>query len=423
MDKLLVRGGTQLRGTITISGAKNAALPLMTAALLARGRTVIKNVPNLRDVHTLAQLLREIGANVDVRDHELIIDTTEELTPFASYDLVKKMRASIYVLGPFLARYAEAKVSLPGGCAWGPRPVDLHIKGMEALGAKVEIDQGYIIADGKLRGGEYEFTPISVGATGNVLMAAVLAEGKTVLKNCAIEPEITNLVDMLIAMGAEIEGRGTRTLAITGVRELKPVEFDVIPDRIEAGTYMAAAAMTGGELVLQNCEPSHLTAVIKKMEDAGCTIEAKERVLFIKGPKQLNAVSMTTEEYPGFPTDMQAQWMAMMAIADGQSEVIDTIYKDRFTHAAELMRLNADIAVDGNHARVVGHPRLKGAPVMSTDLRASASLVLAGLVAEGETDVARVYHIDRGYEAIEKKLSAVGANIERVREKMEFDKA
>lgn len=423
MDKIVVHGGKQLCGTVTISGAKNAALPLMVAALLCKGKTTLHNVPKLRDVTTLAELLSEIGAVVEQRDHSLIIDTTNTITPFASYELVKKMRASIYVLGPFLGRFGEAKVSLPGGCAWGPRPVDLHIKGMEQLGAEITIDNGYIIAKGDLKGGHFRFDPISVGATGNILMAAVLAKGQTTLENCAIEPEITNLVDMLIAMGAQIQGRGTRRLIIDGVSELQAVEFNVIPDRIEAGTYMAAAAMTNGELILKNCEPSHLTAVTTQMEAVGCTIEIGERVLFIKGPKRLQSSVLKTEAYPGFPTDMQAQWMAMMAVADGESEITDTIYTDRFTHAAELMRLNAKISVHGNVAKIVGCTKLKGAPVMSTDLRASASLLLAGLVAEGKTTVARVYHIDRGYESIEKKLSAVGALVERIREKMEFDKA
>ena len=331
------------------------------------------------------------------------------------------MRASIYVLGPLLARFHQVKVSLPGGCAWGPRPVDIHIKGMEELGADIQIDNGYIYAKGQLEGARIHMDKVSVGATGNLLMAAVLAKGTTILGNSAIEPEITNLVEMLIAMGAKIKGSGTRILEIEGVDKLNAVEFDVIPDRIEAGTYMAAAAITGGDIELTNCRADHLKAVIKKMLEAGCEVIEKSDSIHIKGPTKLNAIDVTTEVYPGFPTDMQAQWMAMMSVADGSSRVTDTIYTDRFTHAAELSRLNADIEVTNNSAYIHGKDQLKSAPVMSTDLRASASLILAALVADGETEVQRVYHIDRGYQDIEKKLQAVGADIERIHERMEFD--
>jgi UDP-N-acetylglucosamine 1-carboxyvinyltransferase len=421
MDKLLVNGGKRLMGTVYISGAKNAALPLMTAALLTKGKTVLNNVPNLKDVKTLADLLSQMGVKIEFNDKQLILDTSGEILAVAPYELVKKMRASIYVLGPLLARFASAKVSLPGGCAWGPRPVDLHITGMKQLGAEIDIDEGYIIAKGNLVGGHINFEKISVGATGNVLMAAVLAKGTSLLENSAIEPEITNLAEMLVAMGAKINGIGTRRLEITGVEKLNPIEFSVIPDRIEAGTYMAAGAMTEGEIILKGCEPKHLEAVIKKMEEAGCKIEIGENVLFLKGPKKLTAVNLTTEEYPGFPTDMQAQWMAMMSIADGTSKITDTIYHDRFTHVAELTRLNAAITINANSATVKGKAKLKAAHVMSTDLRASASLILGGLVATGTTHVERIYHLDRGYEQIEQKLVGLGADVNRVNEKAEFD--
>jgi UDP-N-acetylglucosamine 1-carboxyvinyltransferase len=421
MDKIIVNGGNRLIGSVIISGAKNAALPLMVAALLAEGKTVLKNVPNLRDVDTLILLLQEMGAVCTKRGSELTIDTTGEIKAEAPYEHVKKMRASIYVLGPLLARYGHAKVSLPGGCAWGPRPVDLHIKGMEKLGAKINIDHGYIHAEGRLIGSDLFLDTISVGATGNILMASVLADGKTIIKNAATEPEITNLAEMLIAMGAKITGVGTRTLKIEGVKTLNAIEFEVIPDRIEAGTFMAAAMMTEGEIILKNCRADHLDSVINKMREAGGIIEIGEEHLFIKGPKKIKSVDMTTEVYPGFPTDMQAQWMAMMSIADGPCIITDTIYHDRFTHAAELVRLNALINIKNNSAYVIGKERLIAAPVMSTDLRASASLIIAGLVAEGSTEVARVYHIDRGYEKIEEKFKLLGADIKRVHEKMIYD--
>ncbi|MCB0278871.1 MAG: UDP-N-acetylglucosamine 1-carboxyvinyltransferase [Calditrichaeota bacterium] len=421
MDKIIVRGGKPLKGTIEISGAKNAALPLMVAALLTDGKTVLNNVPTLKDVSTLVKLLEHIGVRSELKGHQLILDSSGKLTAEAPYEHVKKMRASIYVLGPLLARFQEVKVSLPGGCAWGPRPVDIHIKGMEKLGADVQIDNGYIYAKGQLKGAKIYMDKVSVGATGNLLMAAVLAKGKTVLGNSAIEPEITNLVEMLIAMGAKIKGVGTRTLEIEGVEKLNPVEFDVIPDRIEAGTYMAAAAITGGDILLKAARADQLEAVIDKMIEAGCEVEQTNGDIRVIGPKKLNAIDITTDVYPGFPTDMQAQWMAMMSVADGSSRITDTIYTDRFTHAAELTRLNADIDVVQNTAYVHGVEKLKAAPVMSTDLRASASLILAALVAEGLTEVQRVYHIDRGYQEIEKKLAGVGADIQRVHERMEFD--
>ena len=421
MDKIIVKGGKRLLGSVVISGAKNAALPLMVASLLTKGKTVLKNIPDLKDVDTLSRLLTEMGVVCTKRGNELELDTTGEIKAEAPYEHVKKMRASIYVLGPLLARFGQAKVSLPGGCAWGPRPVDLHIKGMEKLGANITIDQGYIHGEGELKGSELFLDIISVGATGNILMAAVLAKGRTIIKNAATEPEITNLAEMLVAMGANIDGIGTRKLIVEGVDKLCPVEFDVIPDRIEAGTFMAAAMMTEGEIILKSCRADHLDSVIDKMREAGAIIEIGEEHLFIKGPEKIKSVDMTTEEYPGFPTDMQAQWMAMMSIADGSSIITDTIYHDRFTHAAELVRLNASINIKNNSAYVSGREKLVAAPVMSTDLRASASLIIAGLVAEGATEVARVYHIDRGYEKIEEKLKQLGADIERVHEKMIYD--
>ncbi len=415
MDKFVIRGGRKLSGTIDVSGAKNASLALMPACLLASGTFCLRNTPQLRDVATMSSLLRTMGMRITQSGPELTLETRGVNRHEAPYEHVKKMRASIYVLGPLVARYGRAKVSLPGGCAWGPRPVNLHIEGIRKLGATVEIQRGYITATAKrLKGATIHFDVSSVGATGNILMAAVLADGPSVVENAAVEPEITTLAEFLQAMGARIHGIGSNRLEIEGVPELHPVDWTTIPDRVEAGTFLAAGAITGGSVTLRHVTPEHLSAVTTKLEDAGCSVERGKDSISLVAPAQLRAVDATTGIYPGFPTGMQAQWIALMALAKGSSIVTDTIYFDRFKHVPELVRLGADIEVKENAAFVRGVTSLTGAKVMSTDLRASASLILAGLVAEGETEVLRVYHIDRGYEAIEKKLQALGADIRRV---------
>ncbi len=416
MFKLVIQGGKKLSGTVQIGGSKNATLPLMAATLLARGRYSIDNIPVLRDIYTMKKMLESIGAQVDFKNHRMVIDSSNYSRLEAPYELVKKMRASIYVLGPLLAKNGYAKVSLPGGCAWGPRPVNFHLEGLRKMGATITLSQGYIEARADhLKGATITFDIPSVGATGNLMMAATLAEGKTVIENAAMEPEIGNLAEFLNRMGARISGIGTNRLIIEGVKELFPADGTVIPDRIEAGTFLVAGAITGGDVTIQGARPDHLTAVLAKLEDAGFTIEKDETKICLFSDSAPKAVSVSTAVYPGFPTDMQAQWMALMCVADGTSIITDTIYLDRFAHVPELARLGADIKLDGNVAAVRGVPKLQGATVMSTDLRASASLILAGLVAEGQTEVLRIYHIDRGYEAIEEKLQALGANIERVR--------
>ena len=416
MDCLVLTGGRPLTGSVEVAGAKNAALPLMAATLLAPGVHVLTHVPRLADTHTMMRVLEALGARCAWTDGELTIDTSTCSSVEAPYELVKTMRASVYVLGPLLARFGRARVSLPGGCAWGPRPVDLHIKGMEALGATIEIDEGYIVAtappDG-LRGTRYHFAISSVGATGNLIMAAVLARGITIVENAAIEPEITQLAEYLARMGAQIEGIGTTTLKIEGVEALSPSKVEVIPDRIEAATYLVAGAITLGDVTITRCQPGHLAASLHALENTGSHITIAGRTVTIQSGGRPRASSITTAVYPGFATDMQAQMMALATIADGETTITDTIYLDRFTHAPELARLGADIRVDGNVATIHGKQRLKGAPVMATDLRASAALVLAGLAAEGETIVTRIYHLDRGYENLAAKLQALGARIER----------
>jgi UDP-N-acetylglucosamine 1-carboxyvinyltransferase len=418
MDEIWIQGGRPLKGSVACGGSKNATLPVLAALLLAEGQYRLTNVPDLMDVSTMVKMLGRFGIVVDRPEpHTLLVDTRSQHSAEAPYELVKTMRASIYVLGPLLARYGEARVSLPGGCAWGPRPVDLHIKGLEALGARVEIDHGYIVAhapDG-LRGGNVSFDVSSVGATGNVLMAAVTAAGGTVIENAACEPEIDALATFLVAMGAEIEGIGTARLSVNGVRELHPADARMIPDRIEAGTLLAAAAITGGDVEVTGVEPAHLGAVLTKFEAAGASLERSDTSVRVRAPGRPQPVKVTTQPFPGFPTDMQAQFMALLSVADGVSSIVDTIYHDRFTHVAELQRLGADIRVEGNTAFIRGAESLSGAPVMATDLRASAALILAGLVAGGETRVSRVYHLDRGYERLEAKLAALGAGIRRVR--------
>jgi len=387
----------------------------MPAALLAHGTYRFSNTPALRDVVTMSMLLRTMGVQVELKDHILTLNTAEVSSFEAPYEHVKKMRASIYVLGPLLARYGQARVSLPGGCAWGPRPVNLHLEGMRKLGAEIELDQGYIVArtDG-LRGAHVHFDVSSVGATGNVMMAAVLASGTTVIENAALEPEIAFLAETLCAMGAQIEGIGSTRLEIQGVDELHAVDVATIPDRIESGTFLAAAAITGGSIRLEQTDPRYLGAVLAKLEEAGCTITQGEDWVSMESPARVSAVDVSAAIYPGFPTDMQAQWTALMAVGNGSALITDAIYPDRFKHVPELQRLGADIEVRENAALVRGVTQLTGAKVMSTDLRGSASLILAGLIAEGTTEVLRVYHLDRGYEAIEKKLQLLGADIERV---------
>ena len=414
MDKFVINGGNELNGTIRVSGAKNAVLPLMAAALLAEGKSVIRNVPDLRDTRTMAKLLSIIGADVVFENGVMEIDASRANNPEAPYELVKTMRASFYALGPLTARFGRARISLPGGCAWGPRPVDLHLKGIEALGAKVTLDDGYINTKAdRLKGATIKLAVSSVGATGNLLMAAATADGETVIENAAMEPEIVCLTDFLNRMGADISGRGTDMLRIKGVDRLQAVNMDVIPDRIEAGTYLVAAAAVGGDVTVDGAEPEHLKAIIDKLKESGANVDIDGKKISVSSEGRLKATDVGTEVYPGYPTDMQAQWIALMSTAGGKSVVTDTIYKDRFTHVAELVRLGVDVTLKGNSALVRGVKNLKGAPVMSTDIRASASLIIAGLMAEGRTDLHRIYHIDRGYDNIEKKLRGIGADISR----------
>lgn len=419
MDKFIIEGPVRLEGTVTASGAKNAVLPLMAASLLTSGVSKISNVPGLRDVKTFMMLLEMLGAKCELVDDLLTIDTTRLHSIVAPYDHVKKMRASVYVLGPLLAFKGESLVSLPGGCAWGPRPVNLHIEGMKALGAEVDVTEGYIHATSRgkrLAGGSYRFEPSSVGATCNVMMSAVLCDGVTELQNCAVEPEVTQIVDALIDAGAKIEGSGTTTLKIEGVESLNPINQRVIPDRIEAGTFLTAAAMTKGDVTVKNCCPDHMTALLDILKAMGCEIETTEDSVRCSIKSRPTSVEVVTHPYPGFATDMQAQVMAVASVADGTSHITETIYPDRFTHAAELCRLGAEIRIDNAVATIVGVDVLNGAPVMATDLRASAAMVLAGFTANGETSIERVYHIDRGYERIEEKLAALGGIIRRVNE-------
>lgn len=417
MDKFVINGGKLLAGTVTIGGAKNASLALMPATILSSGVSHISNTPDLRDIMTMSRLLETMGIQVSSVQQTMTLDTSTIKSYEAPYEHVKKMRASIYVLGPLVARFGQAKVSLPGGCAWGPRPVNLHIEGLRRLGAEIDLEAGYIIAKAKrLHGARILFDVSSVGATGNVMMAAVLAKGSTLIENAAQEPEIAQLAEFLLNMGAKIHGVGTGRIEIEGVDELHPADIATIPDRIEAGTFLIAAAIAGkrGSVVrLEKCNPHHVGALIIKLEDAGAKVTTGVDWIELSPPERIEPINATTAIYPGFPTDMQAQWIALMSLAGGTSIVTDTVYFDRFMHVPELIRLGANITVKENIATVVGVKKLAGAKVMSTDLRASASLVLAGLVAEGTTEVLRVYHIDRGYESMEKKLRALGADIRR----------
>ncbi len=415
MDKFIIEGGARLHGSVAVSGAKNAALALMPATLLASGNYSFTNIPDLRDIATMGRLLQTMGVDVERETHSLRINTFRVNRFEAPYEHVKKMRASIYVLGPLIARYGYAKVSLPGGCAWGPRPVNLHIEGMRKLGATISIEGGYIIAKAKrLIGKKVDFDVSSVGATGNVLMAAVLARGTTLITNAAREPEIVALEKFLVRMGAKIGGIGTERLEVEGVDALHPVDEEMIPDRIEAGTLLVAAAITGGDVRIERCKPSQLRSLLTHLKRTGCSIRSGADWVSLRAPRHLKAVNVSTAVYPGFPTDMQAQWLALMSVAKGSARVTDTIYFDRFKHVPELIRLGADIGIRKNEAVVHGAKKLFGAKVMSTDLRASASLVLAGLAAGGKTEVLRVYHLDRGYDHLEKKLRYLGAKIRRV---------
>ena len=417
MDALIIRGGNRLSGRVEVSGAKNAALPVMAATLLAPGVHTLRNVPQLSDTRTMARVLEQLGARVEFRGHACKIDTSRVDSLEAPYDLVRTMRASIYVLGPLLARFGNARVSLPGGCAWGPRPVNLHLEGLNAMGAALDIEHGYILGrDVHLKGAHFKFEVVSVGATAQLMMAAVLADGETVLDNVAIEPDITVLGQILADCGAQIEGLGTRRLKIRGVKQLRPIDTTIIPDRIEAATLMATVAMTGGAITLEHIEAGHVAASIHALEACGCEILPGDGELTVRGPSRPRAADIVTEPFPGFPTDMQAQMMAVASIANGVSHITDTVYLDRFTHVPELARLGAKIELNGNAAVITGVEKLQGAPVMATDIRASAALVLAALVAKGETKISRIYHLDRGYEGLEQKLRKLGANIERIKE-------
>ncbi|HOW58799.1 MAG TPA: UDP-N-acetylglucosamine 1-carboxyvinyltransferase [Candidatus Omnitrophota bacterium] len=421
MDKIIIEGGVKLKGEVDISGSKNAVLPIMAAALLTEEESIIENVPSLWDVHTMVKLLRSLGAKAILEEGILKIKPGNHLKPLAPYRLVKTMRASVCVLGPLLARLGEAEVSLPGGCAIGPRPIDLHLKGLEALNADINIQHGYvkIKTKKKLRGSEIYLGGAygsSVLATDNVMMAATLSHGKTVIENAACEPEVVDLARFLKKMGAKIEGEGSPRIEIEGVRKLRGVNYRVIPDRIEAGTFMFAAAITGGDILIRRMEPGHLNAVIDKLHQAGVRIDKFKNTVHVRKNGRLKPIDITTLPYPAFPTDLQAQAMALMSVTPGISIVTEKIYPNRFMHVPELGRMGAKIILEGPSAIVHGVKKLSGAPVMASDLRASAALVLAGLVAEGATEVQRVYHLDRGYENLEQKLTSLGAKIRREKE-------
>jgi UDP-N-acetylglucosamine 1-carboxyvinyltransferase len=421
MDKFVIRGGEPLLGTVRVSGAKNAALPCMAAALLTEEPVILENIPQVRDIQTTRNLLAAMGAEVELgygrAHHRTTLQCEKLTTPEASYELVKTMRASTLVLGPLVARCGRARVSLPGGCAIGARPIDLHIKGLEQLGAKITQEHGYVEASAKrLKGAEIVFDKITVTGTEDLLMAATLAEGETILQNCAREPEVADLADLLNKMGARIEGAGTSTIRVKGVTKLKGAKHRIIPDRIEAGTFIVAAAMTGGDLNIAGCDPSHLDAILTKLHEVGVKTKTNADSVRVMGDNPFTSADMSTEEYPGFPTDCQAQFMALATQAEGTSVVTENIFENRFMHAQELVRMGANIKIEGRRAVVRGKTPLSAAAVLASDLRASASLVLAALVADGETIIDRVYHIDRGYENIEEKLKAVGAQIKRIGE-------
>jgi UDP-N-acetylglucosamine 1-carboxyvinyltransferase len=421
MDKLVIRGGEPLLGTVRVSGAKNAALPCMAAALLTDEPVILENIPQVRDIQTTRNLLAAMGAEVELgygrAQHRSTIHCKNLASPEASYELVKTMRSSTLVLGPLVARCGHARVSLPGGCAIGSRPIDMHIKGLEQLGAKITQDHGYVEASAdRLRGAEIIFDKITVTGTEDLLMAATLAEGETILKNCAREPEVADLAALLNKMGAKIDGAGTATIRVKGVSKLKGAKHRIIPDRIEAGTFIIAGAMTGGDLNIAGCDPAHLDALLSKLKEVGVKTRSTADSVRVMGDNPFTASDMSTEEYPGFPTDMQAQFMALATQAEGTSIITENIFENRFMHAQELVRMGANIKIEGRRAVVHGKSTLSAAAVLASDLRASASLVLAALVADGETIIDRVYHIDRGYENIEEKLRAVGAQVRRIGE-------
>jgi len=416
MDKILVQGGHRLHGDVRISGAKNAALPILVSALLCDGPNSFTNVPRLRDIQSTLELLGHLGVRYEMEGNTAMVDGAGLNNHEAPYDLVRKMRASILVLGPLVARLKRARVSLPGGCAIGARPINLHLRGLSLLGAKIELEHGYVEAScERLRGAEIYFDMVTVTGTENLMMAAVLAEGTTVLQNAACEPEITALAEVLNQMGARIQGAGTPEIVIHGVERLTPVSHRIIPDRIETGTFMTAAAITQGDVTLHDVEPEHLEAVIHKVRLAGATVDVADNTIRVQGADKINSVDLKTLPYPGFPTDMQAQFMVMMSVARGSCLISETIFENRFIHVSELRRMGADITVSGNAALVKGVQALSGAPVMATDLRASACLILAGLVADNTTEVNRVYHLDRGYEAMEVKFQNLGAAVRRVK--------
>lgn len=416
MDKIIIQGGRTLKGEVRISGAKNAALPILVSSLLTDGWNTYSNVPDLKDIQSTKLLLSNLGARIETDGDIIRIDAGGVCNHEAPYDLVRKMRASILVLGPLVARLKKARISLPGGCAIGARPINLHLKGLERLGASIELKHGYVEASADcLKGNEIYLDIATVTGTENLMMAAVLAKGITVLRNAAREPEVIALADVLNKMGAKIEGAGTSVITIQGVSTLHPVSVSIIPDRIETGTFMISAALTRGDVTLLGCEPDHLKATIHKLRLSGARITIEGKQIRVLGGDEILSVDIKTLPYPGFPTDMQAQFMVLMSVANGFSIISETIFENRFIHISELRRMGADIKISGNTAMITGVPTLSGAPVMATDLRASASLILAGLVAEGTTEVNRIYHLDRGYETIEKKFARLGAAIKRVK--------
>lgn len=415
MAKIIVKKSNPLKGSVRIDGAKNAVLPIIAATLLAKGKSVLREVPNLKDVHVISDLLRHLGAEVEYKGTTLTVDATNLTTYDAPYELVRKMRASFLVMGPLLARFNQTRISMPGGCAIGTRPIDLHLKGFKALGAEVVMDHGFVEAKtDRLTGSKLYLDFPSVGATENIMMAAVLAEGTTIIENAAEEPEIVDLANFLNEMGADVRGAGTNTIRIKGVKELKATEHDVIPDRIEAATFMVAAAMTKGDITVENIILEHLKPVTAKLREAGCEIIEMDNSIRVIGPEKLKSIDIKTLPHPGFPTDVQAQFMAMLTVAKGTGVVIETVFENRFMHVAEFNRMGANIKIEGRTAVVEGVEELNGAKVNATDLRAGAALILCGLIAEGETEIGEIYHIQRGYVDIDKKITALGGNIEIV---------
>ena len=416
MQQIVIQGGKSLKGKVRISGSKNAALPILAATILTDKKNIIRNVPMLRDIDTFCRLLTSLGTKIKKETNKKVSADCSNISNLeAPYDLVKTMRASFLVMGPLLARFGEAKVSLPGGCAIGARPINLHLKGFQSMGAKIKIKDGYVLAKAKhLKGAKIYFDQPTVTGTENLMLAAVLAKGTSLIENAAREPEVVDLAKVLIKMGANIKGAGTDTIKIVGVAHLKGFDHNIIPDRIETGTFMIAAALTNGEIKILNCIPGNVKALIVKLQSAGVEITTKDNSLFVKGKHSIKPVNLVTSPYPGFPTDMQAQFMVLMTMAKGTSTISETIFENRFMHIAELKRMGADISIEGHTAMVKGAKKLSGAPVMATDLRASACLILAGLAAKGKTTISRVYHLDRGYEKIEEKFSALGASIKRI---------